>query len=58
MPARAATLLRDGGTLAVEHDDTHADAVPALLRARPEFCDVEEHADLNGRPRFATARRR
>jgi release factor glutamine methyltransferase len=56
--ARAATLLRPGGAFAVEHDDTHADAVPALLRARPELCDVEEHVDLNGRPRFATARRR
>ena len=55
---RAATLLRPGGAFAVEHDDTHAAAVPALLRARSELRDVEEHADLNGRPRFATARRR
>jgi release factor glutamine methyltransferase len=54
----AATLLRPDGAFAVEHDDTHADAVPALLRARSELRDVEEHADLNGRPRFATARRR
>ena len=56
--ARAATLLRSGGAFAVEHDDTHADAVPALLRARSELRDVAEHADFNGRPRFATARRR
>jgi len=56
--ARAAALLRPGGAFAVEHDDTHADAVPALLRARSELHGVEEHADLNGRPRFATARRR
>ena len=56
--ARAATLLRPGGAFAVEHDDTHADAVPALLRARSELHDVAEHADLNGRPRFATAHRR
>lgn len=56
--ARAATLLRPGGAVGVEHDDTHADAVPALLRACSELGDVEEHADLNGRPRFATARRR
>jgi len=54
----AATLLRSGGAFAVEHDDTHADAVPALLRARSELHGVEEHADLNGRPRFATAHRR
>jgi release factor glutamine methyltransferase len=56
--ARAVALLRPGGAFAVEHDDTHADAVPALLRARPELGDVEEHADLNGRPRYATAHRR
>jgi release factor glutamine methyltransferase len=56
--AQAAALLRPGGAFAVEHDDTHADAVPALLRARPELRDVEEHPDLNGRPRFATAHRR
>jgi release factor glutamine methyltransferase len=56
--ARAVALLRPGGAFAVEHDDTHANAVPALLRARPELVDVLEHADLCGRPRFATARRR
>ena len=50
--ARAATLLRPGGAFAVEHDDTHADAVPALLRGRPELADVAEHADLSGRPRL------
>jgi release factor glutamine methyltransferase len=31
--------------------------VPALLRRRRVLADVTEHADLNGRPRFATARR-
>ncbi len=56
--ARAVALLRPGGAFAVEHDDTHADAVPTLLRARPELVDVREHADLNGRPRYATAHRR
>ncbi len=55
---RAVALLRPGGVFAVEHDDSHADAVPALLRARPELVDVAEHADLNGRPRYATGRRR
>ncbi|WP_093082665.1 peptide chain release factor N(5)-glutamine methyltransferase [Pseudonocardia oroxyli] len=53
----AATLLRYGGGLAIEHDDTHADAVPALLRRRKVLTDVEAHTDLAGRPRFATARR-
>ena len=56
--ARAAALLRPGGAFAVEHDDTHAEAVAALLRAHGEFVDVAEHADLNGHPRYATARRR
>jgi len=56
--ARAAALLRPGGAFAVEHDDTHAEAVPALLRAHRDLVDVAEHVDLNGRPRYATARRR
>ncbi|OJY48920.1 peptide chain release factor N(5)-glutamine methyltransferase [Pseudonocardia sp. 73-21] len=53
----SAGLLRYGGHLAIEHDDTHGEAVPALLRRRRVLTDVEEHTDLNGRPRFATARR-
>ena len=53
----SAALLRHGGWLAVEHDDTHADAVPELLRRRRVLTDVQEHRDLAGRPRYATARR-
>jgi release factor glutamine methyltransferase len=53
----AATLLRYGGGLAIEHDDTHGESVPALLRRRKVLTDVQEHRDLSGRPRFATARR-
>jgi release factor glutamine methyltransferase len=55
--ARAAVLLRPGGALAIEHDDTHAETVPALLRATPGLVDVREHSDLNGRPRYATSTR-
>ncbi len=55
--ARAAALLRPGGALAVEHDDTHASAVPALLGAAGAYDRIEAHRDLAGRPRFATARR-
>jgi release factor glutamine methyltransferase len=55
--ARAAILLRPGGALAIEHDDTHAETVPALLRGTPGLVDVREHADLNTRPRYATATR-
>ncbi len=54
----SAALLRYGGGLAIEHDDTHGETVPAILRRRRVFTDVEEHHDLVGRPRFATARRR
>jgi release factor glutamine methyltransferase len=54
---RAAELLRPGGVLALEHDDTHAQAVPALLCAGTGWDQVCEHADLSGRARFVTARR-
>lgn len=56
--AAAVRLLRPGGGVAIEHDDTHARAVPALLEADGGLTDVRDHADLAGRPRFATARRR
>lgn len=56
--ARAGALLRPGGVLGIEHDDTHAEAVPALLRADGRFAEVADHQDLTGRPRFVTARRR
>jgi release factor glutamine methyltransferase len=56
--ALAARLLKPGGGLGIEHDDVHATAVPDLLRADGRFTDVAAHADLAGRPRYATARRR
>jgi release factor glutamine methyltransferase len=55
---RSATLLRPGGILALEHDDTHGEAVPALLRADGRWRDVTDHDDLSGRPRYALALRR
>ncbi|ASW56459.1 peptide chain release factor N(5)-glutamine methyltransferase [Plantactinospora sp. KBS50] len=54
----AARLLRPGGSLGIEHDDTHAAVLPDLLRADGAFTEVADHPDLAGRPRFATARRR
>ena len=51
-------LLRAGGGIAIEHDDSHAEAVPALLAAHRMLVDITGHLDLTGRPRFATARRR
>lgn len=55
--ARAAGLLRPGGAVAVEHDETHAYVVPALIKGSGAFEDVELHHDLAGRPRFTTATR-
>ncbi|MFC5286328.1 peptide chain release factor N(5)-glutamine methyltransferase [Actinokineospora guangxiensis] len=53
-----ARLLTAGGAVAIEHDDTHGAAVPALLTARTVFTEVTAHPDLAGRPRFATALRK
>ncbi|MCP2260288.1 release factor glutamine methyltransferase [Streptoalloteichus tenebrarius] len=54
---RAVRLLRRGGAVAIEHDDTHGESAPALLAARRALTDVVDHPDLAGRPRFVTARR-
>lgn len=50
-------LLRPGGALAIEHDDTHGTAAPRLLAGYAELTDVVEHADLAGRARFVTGTR-
>jgi release factor glutamine methyltransferase len=54
----AARLLRSGGALGIEHADQQGSALPALVRHSGAFTDVADHADLAGRPRFTTARRR
>ena len=53
----AAGLLKPGGFLAIEHDASQGESVPAMLAARRVLGDVTDHADLAGRPRFVTARR-
>jgi release factor glutamine methyltransferase len=53
----AAGLLKVGGVLAIEHDDTQGTTVPDLLRRRRVLTDVFDHDDLTGRPRFVTATR-
>lgn len=53
--ARAAELLRPGGVLALEHDDSHGRAVPELLSADGRWRDIADHDDLAGRPRYTTA---
>jgi release factor glutamine methyltransferase len=55
--ALAARLLREGGRLAVEHDDTTAPQTVALFEAAGVFGGVTSHRDLTGRPRFVTAHR-
>jgi release factor glutamine methyltransferase len=53
----AARLLREGGRVAVEHDESHAPAVREVLEGAG-FADVETRADLAGRPRVAVGTRR
>lgn len=65
---QAATLLRPGGLLVVEHADLQGESLPELLTSAPAvhrgtaaattpWRDVVDHRDLAGRPRFTTARR-
>jgi len=56
--ALAARLLRPGGALGIEHDDTTSDQTVAALCRGGTFDDVTARRDLTGRPRFVTARRR
>jgi release factor glutamine methyltransferase len=57
LAATAARLLRDGGRVAVEHDESHAPAVREVL-AEAGFDGVETRSDLAGRPRVAVGTRR
>jgi release factor glutamine methyltransferase len=52
---RAARLLRPGGRVGVEHDDTTAEATTKLFDRAGAFVDVVSRRDLAGRPRFVTA---
>ena len=54
----AASLLRtQGGFLALEHDESHADAVLALFGPDSRWTGARVHSDLTGRPRFTTVLR-
>ncbi|MGW3545052.1 peptide chain release factor N(5)-glutamine methyltransferase [Nocardia niigatensis] len=57
MTATIARLLRENGTVAVEHDDTNGSVVADLFTAHGGFTDIVEHPDLAGKPRFVVARR-
>lgn len=51
----AARLLRPGGQVGVEHDDTTSQATVALFAEHGAFDGVTARRDLTGRPRFVTA---
>lgn len=51
----AARLLRPGGQIGVEHDDTTSQATTALFAGHGAFDGVTARRDLTGRPRFVTA---
>ncbi|HYO20379.1 MAG TPA: HemK/PrmC family methyltransferase [Dermatophilaceae bacterium] len=53
--ARAAVLLRPGGFFVMEHADVQGDSLAAALRTTGLWQDVQDHLDLNGRPRAVTA---
>jgi release factor glutamine methyltransferase len=54
----AARWLRPGGYLAVEHDDSTSLLTSELVSSTACFDEIIARKDLNGRPRFVTARRR
>lgn len=51
----AARLLRPDGLLVLEHDASHGDVLPAMLRAAGCWHEVADRTDLAGRPRFVRA---
>ena len=51
----AAGWLRDGGRLAVEHDDTTSELTVEAFTRTGRFDDATARQDLTGRPRFVTA---
>jgi len=55
--ARAATLLRPGGVLVMEHADSQGVSLPRALAQTGDWVDIEDRRDLNGRPRATVARR-
>lgn len=55
--ARAATLLRPGGVLVMEHADSQGESLPRALAQSGNWVDIEDRLDLNGRPRATVARR-
>lgn len=55
--ARAADLLRPGGTFVMEHGEEQGAAVRAAVAATGAFADIRTEVDLTGRDRMVVARR-
>jgi release factor glutamine methyltransferase len=55
--ATARRLLKNGGTVVVEHSDRQGESAPAVF-SDTAWTDVADHLDLVGRPRYVTARKR
>ncbi|QVI29785.1 peptide chain release factor N(5)-glutamine methyltransferase [Mycolicibacterium neoaurum] len=51
----AARLLRPGGQIGIEHDDTTSAATADVFARRGAFDGITARRDLTGRPRFVTA---
>jgi release factor glutamine methyltransferase len=56
LEARAALLLRPGGVVGAEHADQQGESAPAVFAATGRWCEIRDHRDLAGRPRYVTAR--
>jgi release factor glutamine methyltransferase len=52
----ASRLLKSGGFLAIEHHESHSEAIAQAMDS--EYLEVKLHKDLAGRPRFTTGVRR
>ena len=57
MALRAASLLRDGGVLVMEHSENQGFALDALLEEMGVWGEVADHTDLAGRSRACVATR-
>lgn len=55
--ARAASLLRPGGLLVIEHADSQGESLPAALAESGSWSSIDDRRDLAGRPRATLARR-
>jgi release factor glutamine methyltransferase len=54
--SRAASIVRTGGWVGIEHDESQGGAIARLFADAGAFADIAVNADLAGRPRFTTAR--